>query len=290
MTLAREYWDLCVIDSQGHCTAEKIPQAKDFFRRRFAEFYSELTEPGESEQVEVDDKHVQQQLFEYSQFPVEEAAIARLCLLCRMSHSIRHSCYQIAEKFGRTYSFTAIELLVLFLNGRARRTSQPETSQPEATPFMNSVLQTFDPQKSLLSTWTNQLVHHDNELNTFLFNCGLYLISDWALLNKSTPSRLKKILAVTFRRSAMEIQQAELILESYHQVYRSDRLQQRSSSTTRASRCLPPTEDQLRRMADWMEQRTGQKLTASKIYTLLQDLATCLRQVATKKHPEEEWN
>ncbi|MEC4812105.1 MAG: hypothetical protein SAK29_02315 [Scytonema sp. PMC 1069.18] len=45
------------------------------------------------------------------------------------------------------------------------------------------ILQSFDCQRSNLSTWSGQKVKQHKPLNQFLLERGLYLASDWAILN-----------------------------------------------------------------------------------------------------------
>ncbi|EDX78320.1 hypothetical protein MC7420_8058 [Coleofasciculus chthonoplastes PCC 7420] len=61
------------------------------------------------------------------------------------------------------------------------------------------------------------------ELNRFLLEQGVYLISDWAILNDTTPNQLSRIYRDFHHLTDREIQQARILLRSYHSIYRRDR-------------------------------------------------------------------
>jgi hypothetical protein len=55
----------------------------------------------------------------------------------------------------------------------------------------------------------------------------VYFISDWAILNDTKSKQLQRILAEFHHLSEFEIRYSCILLESYHAVYRRDRLEQR---------------------------------------------------------------
>ena len=108
-------------------------------------------------------------------------------------------------------------------------------------------------------------------------------ISDWAILNDTKSKQLERILTEFYRLSKSEINQACSLLESYHAVYRRNRLEQRrnqgSLGQTRISRrCPPPTAIQLHEIAQAMYAKAGLMLRAEQVKIQLQDLAKRLRQ------------
>jgi hypothetical protein len=64
----------------------------------------------------------------------------------------------------------------------------------------------------------------------------VYFISDWAILNDTKSKQLQRILAEFHHLSESEIRDSCILLESYHAVYRRDRLEQRRNSSIRVKR------------------------------------------------------
>jgi hypothetical protein len=152
--------------------------------------------------------------------------------------------------------------------------TSPDLPQPERSryrPLSLEILADFDPDRSSLATWTTRKVKHHSELNGFLLQCGLYLVSDWAILNDTRLPQLARILGDRHQRTPTEIAAAEALLASYHAVYRYDRRQVRKQGA--GSRCQPPTEEQLQRMA---AQLAGQP-SPRRVLADLQALASELR-------------
>lgn len=108
-------------------------------------------------------------------------------------------------------------------------------------------------------------------------------ISDWAILNDTKSRQLERILTEFYRLSKSEINQACSLLESYHAVYRRNRLEQRrkqrSFGQPRTDRgCPPPTAIQLHEIAQRLYANAGIRLRAEQVKIQLQDLAKRLRQ------------
>lgn len=194
---------------------------------------------------------------------------AEACLRCFISHQISYACQQLDEQFGTIHGFNRFDLLPLVLNDdRLLSRHSPSSYRSLAT----EILDTFDPQRSHLKTWAIRLVRHHKELNRVLLEHGIYLVSDWAILNDTELPQLDRILAEFHHLSTFEIQQASTLLESYHAIYRSDRLHQNQSG----GRCLIPNQTQLQRMAAYLQAEYD--LTRSP-QQLLQDLQTLADQL-----------
>ena len=101
---------------------------------------------------------------------------------------------------------------------------------------------------------------------------GVYLISDWAILNDTKPKQIARILGEFHACAQVEIEQATKLLQSYHDIYRQSRIQQRLTQS--AGRCLPPTPAQLGQMV----QALAQPIQPETVLNQLQALATQLRQ------------
>lgn len=110
----------------------------------------------------------------------------------------------------------------------------------------------------------------------------MYLISDWAILNDTKSKQLERILAEFHHLSESEITLACILLESYHAVYRRDRLRQRrdlftSDPSSRKKPCVPPTTEQLQEIARRVNAKIPLHLRPQEVVHRLQDLAKCLR-------------
>ncbi len=266
MGAASRYWRLIKIDATSQRKVEEVASAQEFFRQQFPAF---------CQPVEVPDAQIQTQLLAWLQRsePSREATIshlAELCLRCFISSQIEQTCIQLETLFGSSHSFTRQDLFPFVLNDLVLEKPRPSAYRPLAT----EILQTFDPRRGNLATWTARLVKHHRELNTFLLERGVYLVSDWAILNDTTAKQLRRILSDFHQLTPTEIERASLLLASYHAVYRRDRL---SQSTSRG-KCPPPNPDQLSQMVHLCRSQTTLEFSAESLLAQLQDLAERLRQ------------
>lgn len=267
MTTVFQYWTLIGIDASGGRRSSEIAPAKAFFRERFPQFSSVTT---------VTDAPIQRWLLqkfqaEKSNDHSSDSWLAALCLRCFISTQIEFACIQLEAKFGQNYGFTRYDLFPFVLTDVI--TAAPS---PTFTPIAIKILHSFNPDRSSLSTWTNRLVKHDQSLNSFLLERGVYLISDWALLNDMSAAQVRQILKEFHSLTQTEIDTASILLESYRAVYLRDRLQQ--SPTFLKKPCPPPTPQQLQEIATNFYHHTNQKLPALEVMLKLQDLAELLRQ------------
>jgi hypothetical protein len=95
-------------------------------------------------------------------------------------------------------------------------------------------------------------------------------VSNWAILNDTKLKQLERILQEFYHLSQDEIDQAAILLESYHAVYRRDRLQWRrlqmaSGQTKIEQPCLPPSESQLQEIARRVNIKSSASLEAEAV-------------------------
>jgi len=302
-----KYWRLVRIDSFGNCQIEDIEDAKAFLHQQFS---------GLAEQEDVPDREIQRQLLQWFQANSSNLAgkdiqrmMAELCLRCFISHEIKNICLELAQKFGKNHDFKSEDLLPLVLDttdpalakatsgiGKTsgehgsfvdkvksrvgfRSSTQPTkvTDSPTYRSLTTRILQSFDPNKSSLSVWTTRMVKSDKEVQRFLLECGIEQVTDWLILNQRTLGGLQRILSDFYRRTATETQQAVQLLESYHQVYRAQLLEQRQQQGKAKikSKYPPPTEQQLRQIAELLS--STRKLSPEAVLTELQNLAQLIR-------------
>ena len=139
-------------------------------------------------------------------------------------------------------------------------------------------MQSFDATQSSLSSWTSRKVKQHPALSKFLLECGIYLLSDWAILNDTQPLQLERILSKFHSLTVTEIQHNKWLLSSYHTVYRAQRLQQRK--VRKASKCQPPTIEQLQQISDKLNSlsKGNWSVSTEHLITQLQQLAKYLRE------------
>lgn len=134
----------------------------------------------------------------------------------------------------------------------------------------------------LIRSETHKRALSEPELNKFLWECGVNFVSDWAILNDTRSKQLKRILAEFHHLSEAEIHLACVLLESYHAVYRRDRLEQRRNQLTLGQDrikepCLPPTATQLHEIAQRVNAKAALSVGTQEVVTQLQNLAKRLQ-------------
>ena len=274
VTLAK-YWQLVSLDVSGKRRIKEIISAKNFFDRQFAELIK---------REEIQDSVIQGYLWKLSHqnsqvttSQAPESWLAESCLRCFISHQIEQVCIQLEVKFGREYGFSRYDLFPLVLDDTAdnfRDLGRKNYSSYQ--PLAAKILASFDPQKANLSTWTTRLVRQNKELNTFLLEHGIYLVSNWAILNDTTAKQVRRIWLEFHNFTSGEIEQACCLLESYHAIYRRDRLKQ--LKTKNRTKCQPPSLEQLKQIAHLLSQKTNLNLSPEATMSRLQQLADLLRQ------------
>ncbi|HEY9619954.1 MAG TPA: hypothetical protein V6C78_06280 [Crinalium sp.] len=273
-----KYWRLVRIGATGRRQVEEVAPAKAFFQQQF---------PDLAGQPDIPDATVQRHLWQLIQDSLQQGQEAtsqrqqaELCLRCYISNQVEQVCLQLEAQFGSEHGFTRHDLFPFVLDDTldySQRTGKPaKPGSPSYRSLATEVLESFDPAKAGLSTWVTRLVRHHKELNAFLLERGVYLVSDWAILNDTTPKQLQRILAEFHSLSPAEIQTAIALLQSYHQIYRQDRLKQRQSGGK--GQCAPPTTEQLQRIAQILRETASMNWSPETTMSQLQTLATQLRQ------------
>ncbi len=259
------YWTLIKINAAGNRQVQSIPSAETFFNQVFAQLIDVSN---------TNNKDIQLQLLNlYEDASFDERMNAQRCLLCFISWEIEKVCLNLEKQFGITGGFSSRDLLPYVLDDDGRL--QPTNSYQC---FSLKILQSFDAKQSSLSSWTNRKVKQHPALSKFLLECGIYLLSDWAILNDTQPKQLERILSQFHLLTVTEIQHNKWLLASYHAVYRAQRLQQRKAKKT--SKCQPPTIEQLQQISDKLNNlsKGNGGVSTDNVMTQLQQLAKYLRE------------
>ncbi len=271
MKTASKYWHLVRLDSSGKLKITEISLAKKFFQQQFPNLIDRET---------ISDLAVQRDLIALKNIDREVAGVwAERCLRCFISHQIRQVCIQLEMQFGREHGFTRSDLFIYTLNDTVENfrdsIATEQACKSQYKPLAVEILETFDPQKANLSTWTTRLVKQNRELQRFLLEQGVYLISNWAILNDTNLKQVSRILSEFHNLTPTEIERACLLLKSYHGVYRQDRLKNRQ---TKGGKCQTPSLEQLERIASLINQKAHLALTAEQTLSQLEKLAGLLRE------------
>ena len=277
MSTASRYWTFIRIAVHHGCKTEEIQEAKAFFQEQFPEFTSGQDVP---------ERLIQRKLLqtirgEELDGDSSQSTLAQLCLRCFISKQIEQACIQIEAKFGSNHGFTRYDLFPFVLTdviekSPSRRDNYSSIYPATYATLATQILQTFDPERGSLTTWTNRLVKQHRELKSFLLERGVYLVSDWAILNDTTLEQLSRIFSEFHHLTVEEIQHGSILLESYHAIYRRARLA--SVRTRSKGQCQLPTTEQLQQIAQGFHQKTNQMLPTEEVMERLQALADLLRQ------------
>jgi hypothetical protein len=232
MSALSRYWKLIRLDATGGRRIQAMNDIQAFLAAQFGDDEANTS--------------IQKQLMQQRQQGNE---LADQALRCFISGQIEQVCIQLEGQFGGSHGFSRNDLLPLVLNDVfTDRPNRPERAHPASryVSMAQQILDSFDPDRASLSTWTMRLVKHDRDLNAYLLECGVYLLSDWAILNDTTLTKLERVLGDTL--TVPEVQQAARLLDAYHAVYRADRMAQRQQGQKGA--CPSPSPEQLQRMVD----------------------------------------
>jgi hypothetical protein len=115
---------------------------------------------------------------------------------------------------------------------------------------------------------------------------GVYIVSDWAILNDTQPKQLERIFRDFHCLTELEIQRAKHLLEAYHAVYRFQRL--KKSLKVIRTKCPTPTLEQLHEMTLYLQnikmsavnyqQLSINSVNIENMMTQLENIAAKLRQ------------
>lgn len=263
MGSACRYWTHVRLEASGSLREREVAAVKEFFQQQF---------PDWAEATEIPDLQIQRQLVSWMRSAASIADLAEGCLRCFISHQIPLVCFSLEQRFGIQGGFSRADLYPYVMDD-----SYPlnfEYRFMEYRPVAVRIVQIFDPEQSNLSTWTKRLVLQQKALNAALADCGIYLASDWAILNHTTPARIRRLLAGKILDT--EIERAGQILESYHAVYRQARLKQRANGA--GKKCTEPDAGQLQEMLQHLRNQGIRGYSSQQLLRELRALAQHLRQ------------
>jgi hypothetical protein len=264
-----KYWEFVKLDSSSKHQVKMVIVAQNYLQKQF---------PG---LTGVSDNLIQRQLWQQMRqsLETEDAYLAEVCLRCYISQQIYQVCWDLTVKFGSNYGFSCQDLLSFVLDDDLLLETLSQSWLVQSSSYQSlatTVLKTFDPTKGSLGAWVKRHVKQQPELKRFLLQHGVFLVSDWALLNDTNPQELQRILTEMYSLTKGEIAQAGELLSSYHRVYREERLKQRVAGVTLP--CQVPTNKQLEQIAEDVVSLTGSILSSDVVLRNLQQIASHLRR------------
>ena len=287
MGVVSKYWIWVRVIGLSRCQSIELNEVKAFFQQEFPQF-----SPGN----DVSDRDIQRQLMLWLCHDDNRRQMAELCLRCFISNQLRDISIRLEKKFGKTHDLTSNHILLLVLDKSRKIEEMPNSSTSNPSSLINRILETFDAEKSNLSTWTIRIFKSDKEVKQLLLHHRIEQVTDWMILSYITPVKLEKILTNN-RCSAGEIQQSLQLLDTYHQIYRSQLLQTRQAGTK--SRYPEPTDEQLRQIAEKLfpNRRNYPPDVLQDVRSKLQNVAHYLReerirvrQGTTSINPQDSWD
>ncbi len=271
MPTISKYWNLVRLDSSGKLRITEINPAKKLIQQQFSNLI---------EAESISHTAVQNDLIAFNNNQSDYLKIwSARSLRCFISHQIRQICIQLEIQFGREHNFTRSDLFIYTLNDTLENfrdsITQISNCSSKYKPLAVEILETFDPKKANLTTWTTRLVKQNRELRRFLLEQGVYLVSNWAILNDTNTKQLNKILAEFHNLTPQEIKDSAALLASYHAIYRRERLKNRQG---KGGKCQTPSIEQLEQIATLLESSLKLTLSPEQVLSQLEQLANHLRE------------
>ncbi|MGK7887860.1 MAG: hypothetical protein AB4042_00900 [Leptolyngbyaceae cyanobacterium] len=267
------YWRWVRLTLDGQRQVQELQSCHDWLQ----------TQGLESDAGVVSDRSIQQRLMAILPSAPQPA---EGCLRCFISHAIDRTCQDLFTRFGRKAGLANVEeLLVFVLTDVDPLRQRPTTPTLEQDPSCaGKVLRCFKAEKAQLTTWTKRMVMSDRPLNQYLQEHGVYLDSDWSLLNSLSESKLRRLLTESLKASEADLDRAVTLLEGYRSVYRRDRLLARAqkgdggNGAVNRSRCEAPTSDQLVRIVEFLQDKGIDDLDPEAVLAELEAWAQMIRQ------------
>jgi hypothetical protein len=259
-TACHTYWTILRLSTTGQATPRVLPQVQQFFETQFPDI------------VTIDasaDRQIQSHLLNLRRSAASQTDrdLAELSLRCYISRQILSVCRRLVAQFGTNYHFNLADILPYVLEDDGR------TQRGTAEPLGLKILHSFQSERAGLSNWTMRLTRSQPDLVKFLLEKGLYMVSDWAILNDTNSGALERILLNFYQLSSLEAKQADQILRAYRLVYLPDRASQSSHTA-----CQPPTNHQLQRMNEVLHLEGLATLSSQAIMGQLHYVANLIRQ------------
>lgn len=178
-----------------------------------------------------------------------------LCLRCRLSDSLYQWLLAQVRRHGQLHQLEPITIAAYLLDDDGSLQfcclTDPPTRQPFTldllaslelpllNPFSAEVLRSWNPCRSSLSNWARERAQSHPPLKAYFRDCGVLLISDWALLGDSSSKRVADVWE-RFGYGTLSTPQAVSLHRRYRELYPAAKTAHRQS-TGRISGWEPDT-------------------------------------------------
>jgi hypothetical protein len=262
-----KYYQLARLRSNGTHTARELNPVTAYLQSRFPDLLEDVDNDGA----------LCAKLFAAWQ---SGEALAGLSLRCRISHAIVQECHALIQQYGQTRGLKLDELLAICLADEGKPIPIEELltiarDRSRFRPLSYEILASYDPTQSAISTWTKRLLRQTANVKQYLREHGILLISDWALLNDTKPSQIKRMLVESFLSTEKFATELALIHEAYRSVYLVGAIS--------GGRCADPTSAQLQQMGDYLYTKTQQAPPNEVILKKLRSIAEMIRRYRLKE-------
>ena len=161
------------------------------------------------------------QLLDASQQQDDRSAL--LCLRCRVSHPLEAKLRGLHRQFGQHYGLDLLAMAGIALDDDGRLLPYADgepAGSPGFIPFTVQVVRSFRPGFCGLPHWARVRLQAHNDLKAYFRQHGLLLISDWALLADTSPTRIRQAWD-SFGQGTCSADQAVNLHGAYRAHYRS---------------------------------------------------------------------
>ncbi len=162
------------------------------------------------------------------------------CLRCRVSHPLEAKVRGLHCQFSHHYGLDLLAMAGIALDddGRLLPYADDETGGSAGfIPFTLQVVRSFKPGFCGLPHWARVRLQANNDLKAYLRQHGLLLISDWALLADTSPTRIRQAWEA-FGQGTSTADQAVALHGHYREHYRGA-MDSHRATTGRASGWQP---------------------------------------------------
>jgi hypothetical protein len=255
---------------------QKIAAAECYFYQQYPELRGEeFVSTDRDRQIQIDllDRLEENISLADNPIAVLSNSDAGLLLRCYISHFMVLACQTFVKNFsdgGTRFRLQELLAQVLTDDGKLIAEFGRDRRQfvPESLPIIRDYLKRDRVLRKSLSGWTYLRIRQSTAIEQFLLERGLYLESDWGILNATSVTTLKKI----WGDDNLRVEEDSAILQSYHIIYRGDRRKSRQHG-----RCQPPTDSQQQRILADLKAQFQVEILPQKLMSQLQAIAQQLR-------------
>lgn len=214
----RKYYHMARVTSSGEVRVDEVLVAKAFCLEKLL--------PLRLENPTISQRDIQRRLVNWGKCAeTAQSSSVRQCLRCYVSNELKLACQNLVQRFTSSHAhchshedfysdlkvqgldqivdplrgqhhdqLTEKDLFPLVLDGFGRSIQKSAKSEQQYISLTDEILDTFEPIKGSLSTWTSQLFKTNKNVKQVMREHGIELVTDWLLLSNTKPRKLSQIL------------------------------------------------------------------------------------------------